>query len=300
MLSLAKSSLAPVLGQRVPLRGPARILFSSYARTSYRPQESVTRVTTAVGDTFDVDLSSTLEWQLWAFGGFEKHFAELFGYLTRPGDRCVDVGANVGVHTIRLARLAGQDGEVIAIEPDPDLVRRARRNVAVNGVANVVIIAAAASDRAGETRLFRPGPHDTNRATASLTHHPRLTGVATTVPVVTIDGVCAGEPVALIKIDVAGHEAAVVRGAAATIARYAPSVVFEYAPQLLADVAGPTPFGWLAEAGYLLFRVRPARRVVTGRVRLVLDRQHGTPTAGGDFLAVTPQMAVRLRDLVPK
>jgi hypothetical protein len=61
MLSLAKSPLAPVLGQRVPLREPARMLFNSYARTRYQPQESVTRVTSAVGGTFDADLSSTLE-----------------------------------------------------------------------------------------------------------------------------------------------------------------------------------------------------------------------------------------------
>jgi uncharacterized protein YbjT (DUF2867 family) len=105
ILSLAKSPLAPVLGQHVPLRGPARLLFNSYARTRYQPQEFVTRVTTPIGDTFDADLSSGLEWQLWAFGSFEKHFAELFSHLVRPGDRCVDVGANVGVHTIRLARL---------------------------------------------------------------------------------------------------------------------------------------------------------------------------------------------------
>ena len=92
-------------------------------------------MTTAAGDVFEADLSSTLEWQLWAFGGFEKHFAELFGYLVRPGERCVDVGANVGVHTVRLARLVGAEGEVIAIEPDPDVVRRTNRNIALNGVA---------------------------------------------------------------------------------------------------------------------------------------------------------------------
>src|ERR1700761_3179844 len=124
MISLAKSPLAPILGQRIPLRGPARLLFSSYARTRYQPEQSVTRVTTQDGDIFEADLSSTLEWQLWAFGGYEPHFAELFGHLVRPGDRCVDVGANVGVHTVRLARLAGRDGEVIAIEADPDAVRR--------------------------------------------------------------------------------------------------------------------------------------------------------------------------------
>jgi FkbM family methyltransferase len=273
------------------------MLFSSYARTRYQPQESVTRVTSAVGDTFDVDLSSTLEWQLWAFGSYEKHFAELFSYLVRPGDRCVDVGANVGVHTVRLARLVGQDGEVIAIEPDPEVVRRTHRNIAINGLANVRIISAAASERVGETRLYRPSPRDTNRTRASLMHRSYLTGVTTTVPVVTVDDVCAGEPVALIKIDVGGHEAAVVRGAADTIAGHAPTVVFEYVPELLDDIVAQTPFGWLAERGYEIFRIRCARHVLTGRGRLILERLLKLPAVGGDLLAVSGPTAARLASL---
>ena len=295
MPSLAKSPLAPVLGQRVPLRGPARLLFSSYARTRYHPQKSDTRVTTAVGDTFDVDLSSTLEWHLWAFGSYEKHFAELFGHLVSPGDRCVDVGANVGVHTVRLARLVGAGGEVIAIEPDPDVRQRAVRNIALNGLANIRVVGAAASDSAGETRLYRPSAHDTNRARASLLHHPYLIGAVKTVPVVTVDDVCAGAPVALIKIDVEGHEAAVVRGAADTIARHAPSVVFEYAPELLDDVVAQTPFDWLVERGYEIFRIRCARHVLTGRGRLVLERLPKLPAVGGDMLAVSGATAGRVR-----
>jgi FkbM family methyltransferase len=294
MPSLAKSPLAPVLGQRVPLRGPARLLFNSYARTRYHPQKSDTRVTTAVGDTFDVDLSSTLEWHLWAFGSYEKHFAELFGHLVSPGDRCVDVGANVGVHTVRLARLVGAGGEVIAIEPDPDVRQRAVRNIELNGLANIRVIGAAASDSAGETRLYRPSADDTNRARASLLHHPYLIGAVKTVPVVTVDDVCAGAPVALIKIDVEGHEAAVVRGAADTIARHAPSVVFEYAPELLDDVVAQTPFGWLVERGYEIFRIRCARHVLTGRGRLVLERLPELPAVGGDMLAVSGATAGRV------
>ena len=297
MLSLAKSSLAPVLGQRVPLRGSARMLFSSYARTRYQPQESVTRVTSAVGDTFDVDLSSTLEWQLWAFGSYERHFAELFGYLVRPGDRCVDVGANVGVHTVRLARLVGQNGEVIAIEPDPEVARRIHRNIAINGLTNVRIISAAASERAGETRLYRPSPRDTNRARASVMHHPYLTGVTTTVPAVTVDDVCAGQPVALIKIDVGGHEAAVVRGAADTIAGNAPAIVFDYAPELLDDVVVQAPFGWLAERGYEIFRMRAARHGISGRPRLALDRIKERSPGGGNFLAVSNANAASISSL---
>jgi FkbM family methyltransferase len=298
MLSIAKSPLAPVLGQRVPLRGPARLLNNSYAKTHHQPQGSATRVTTTVGDVFEADLSSALEWQLWAFGSFEKHFAELFSGLVRPGDRCLDVGANIGVHTVRLARLAGPDGEVIGFEPDPGLVRRARRNIELNGLGNARVIEAAASEQPGEMRLYRPGPRDTNRGRASVLRHPHLTGAAATVPVVTIDGVCAGAPVALIKIDVEGHEAAVVRGAADTIAAHAPAIVFEYAPQLLDDAIAQTPFGALAERGYLMFLVRPARNGITGRVRLALDRLTEPPAPGGDILAVAPQMVARLRPLV--
>jgi hypothetical protein len=113
--------------------------------------------------------------------------------------------------------------------------------------------------------------------------------------VVTVDDVCAGAPVALIKIDVEGHEAAVVRGAADTIARHAPSVVFEYAPELLDDVVAQTPFGWLVERGYEIFRIRCARHVLTGRGRLVLERLPELPAVGGDMLAVSGATAARVR-----
>ncbi len=296
MPSLAMSPIAPILGQRVPVRGPARLLFSSYTRTRYQAQRSVSRVTTEVGDVFDADRSSTLEWQLWAFGRYEPHFAELFRRLVRPGDRCVDIGANVGVHTVRLAKLAGPDGEVIAVEPDPEVICRAQRNVALNNLGNVAFVNAAASDAPGELPLFCPGPRDTNRARASLLHHPYLTGPATTVPLVTVDDVCAGKRVALIKIDVEGHEAAVVRGAARVIAANAPSIIFEYEPVLLADPAD-SPFGWLAGQGYEMFAVCAPRHGVTGRVRLSLEHAGHRSPQPGNYLAVAPVTARHISSL---
>jgi FkbM family methyltransferase len=296
MLSLAKSPLAPVLGQRVPLRGPARLLNRSYSRTRYVPGQTVTRTTTVVGDVFDVDLSSNLEWQLWAFGGWEAHFAELFSVLIGAGDRCIDVGANIGIHTVRLARLVGRDGEVTAVEPDPDLLRRLQRNVSLNDVANVRVAQAAASDCRGDMPLYRPSPWDTNRGRASLLRHPYLTGASASVPVVTLDDLSGGAPVALIKIDVEGHEAAVVRGAAGIIEQYAPAIVFEYAPELFGDPSR-TPFEWLAERGYEIFRIRCPRHVLTGRGRLMVDQLTERPLAGGDLLAVAGAMRSRVRAL---
>jgi FkbM family methyltransferase len=291
--NLAKSRLAPILGQRLPVRGPARALFRSYARTRYQPGARVEPLTTKLGDLFDADLSSFVEWQLWAFGGYEEHFAELFRCLVSSGDRCVDVGANVGVHTVRLAKLAGPRGEVIALEPDEELANRARRNIMLNQLSNAHVINAAASDEPrGTVHLYRPGASDTNRARASLLRHSYLTGDVSTVPLVTIDEICSG-PASLIKIDVEGHEGAVVRGAATTITRYLPAVVFEYAPELLDDPS-QSPFGWLAARGYELLRVRRERNAVTGRGRLALDCLRELPAEGGDIVAVPAPKAKRL------
>jgi FkbM family methyltransferase len=292
MPNLALSPLAPILGQRIPLRGPARLLIRSYARTQRQPGTSVTRLTTKSGDLFQADLANGLEWQLWAFGAFEGHFAELFGTLVRPGDRCIDVGANIGLHTVRLAKLTGGQGEVIAVEPDPELADRASGNIALNDLPQARVINAAASDHSGEAQLYRPGVADTNRGRASLLQHTYLTGTTSTVPTVTVDEISAG-PVDLIKIDVEGHEAAVVRGASATIARDAPLVIFEYAPELLDDPAS-TPFAWLTDRGYQMYQICPVHHAVSGRLHLGLDRLRQPPVAGGDILAVSARRAARL------
>jgi FkbM family methyltransferase len=293
MFSLAKSPIAPVLGQRVPLRGPARLLYRSYAKAHSQPGAANRRLTTKFGDEFDADFGSFLEWQLWAFGAYEEHFASLFRRLVKPGDRCIDVGANIGVHTVRLAKLAGPRGEVIAIEPDTELAERASNNIRLNQLQNVRVIRAAAAERSGDTvALYRPGASDPNKGRASLLAHSYLTGPAARVPTMSVDDIKAG-PVALIKIDVEGHELAVVSGATATIEEFSPSVIFEYAPELIQGKS-ITPFDWFREKGYQLFSVDQDRNPVTGRGRLALKRLRTLPRKATNILAISLEMAPRL------
>jgi hypothetical protein len=103
--------------------------------------------------------------------------------------------------------------------------------------------------------------------------------------------------VALIKIDVEGFESAVVAGAAQTIASYSPTIIFEYAPELL-DSDCESPFGWLAEREYKLFRVRHNRHAITGRGGPVLERLEALPAIGGDIMAIPGSLASRVSCLV--
>lgn len=297
MRGIAKSSIAPIIGQRVPLRGPARLLYHSYAKAPCYPSDSIRRLTTKFGDSFDADLSSSLEWQLWAFGSYEEHFAELFRYLVHPGDRCVDVGANVGIHTIRLAKLVGAQGKVIALEPDEELAGRATNNIALNSLTNVQVIQAAASESGCDAAvLYRPDTRDSNKGRASLLPHSYLTGSQVTVPTVAIDDINRN-PVNLIKIDVEGFEAAVVSGATNTIQAYSPSIIFEYAPKLLVGNSG-SPFRWLQERNYEMYSIRLKRHGLTGRSTLRLEHSPELPEKGANILAIPTSTSLDVSSLV--
>jgi FkbM family methyltransferase len=298
MLNLAKSPIAPVLGQRVPVRGAARLLYLSYSKAPCSVGGPSRRLTTRFGDDFTINLSSFLEWHLWAFGSYEDHFGELFRYLLAPGDRCMDIGANIGIHTVRLAKLVGVSGEVIAVEPDAELALRADSNLLLNQLGNVRLVQAAASDHGGRTvPLYRPGTQQPNKGQASLLPHQHLNGHPAPVPVTTVDDLLKGQPVALIKIDVEGHEAAVIQGAARTIEKSLPCVIFESDPLLRGD-QGPSPFGWFQDKGYELFSFGRERRRLTRRGVLRLELLTAPPATAAEILAIHSAKAHRITPLV--
>jgi FkbM family methyltransferase len=154
----------------------------------------------------------------------------IIGTLVEPGTTCVDVGAHVGYYAEVLSRRAGT---VLAVEANPELVRYLRRVCR----PNVEVIAAALSDRAGGRALLRipstaDGREDTGLATIAADNTFAGSPVAgwreVAVATETVDTLCAGRGrVSVIKIDVEGHEDAVVRGAAATIENWRPSFMIE-------------------------------------------------------------------------
>jgi FkbM family methyltransferase len=92
-------------------------------------------------------------------GVFEPVLSELVLSHVRPGDVCVDAGANVGYFTLLMARAAGPSGEVIAIEAAPGNVRRLHENLAANGVTDQVrVVEAACAAETGELTFYlHPG-----------------------------------------------------------------------------------------------------------------------------------------------
>jgi FkbM family methyltransferase len=146
----------------------------------------------------------------------------------RPGDVAVDVGANKGSYTWTLARAVGPRGRVVAFEPQPALA--AYLTEACRDRPNVKIEAAGVSAASGSLTLIVPGAGASSPDASFEAHAGADDGARRIeVPTFALDDYFAAEParIGALKIDVEGHEAAVIEGAAGVLAKHRPALVIE-------------------------------------------------------------------------
>ncbi|MGH7934660.1 MAG: FkbM family methyltransferase [Candidatus Binataceae bacterium] len=151
-------------------------------------------------------------------GTYELDKQAAIARFIRPGMTVYDVGAQAGFYTLTFSRLVGGNGRVIAFEPCPNEARHLLDHVRMNALANVTVIEAAVSDRAGLAGFSFDRPRTENALCETA-------GAQLQVPTVTLDHVCAGMPAPdLVKIDVEGAEAAVLAGGSQTLRRFRPAL----------------------------------------------------------------------------
>jgi FkbM family methyltransferase len=198
------------------------------------------------------------------YGEVELHLLE---FLCRRDQDAIDVGANDGCYVHYLRRHARQ---VIAFEPMPSLARMLRRKFR----RGVVVESMALSDTAGTVSLRMPVVDgvvvtgcSTVSSVASATYPAHR---AIEVPMDRLDSVYGGE-VGFIKIDVEGHEQAVLDGAIETIRRCRPRMLVEV-DERLAPGGLARAKAYFRDLGYLGYyveagRLEPIERFSTERLQ---------------------------------
>jgi FkbM family methyltransferase len=184
------------------------------------------------------------------YGEYAEAEVALFAQLLRPGDIAVDAGANIGTLAVAMARIVGPQGLVHALEPQPHVHRNLVANAALNELDWLQCWNAAAGEAPGTIEVPRMDPN-ARHSFGSVALDPARRDAAADaargvlVPVMTVDGLDLPR-CRLIKADVEGMEALVLRGAAATIARHRPLLYLEAdQPERVAEVLAV-----VAELGY--------------------------------------------------
>jgi FkbM family methyltransferase len=239
-IALAASASTLVLGtRRLVGRGPAALVRRG-------------------GHRWALDLREGIDFSIYLLGAFEPGTARALRRLIRPGDVVFDIGANIGAHTLGMAASVGPTGTVVAVEPSDEAFAKLTRNVALNPDLHSRVrlrqrLMAATEDAPAPSALYSSWPL---RPTGPV--HPRHGGrLATTAgaSVATLDALMAAESLSrldLIKLDVDGFEALVLRGGELTLRRAQPVIVMELAPYVHAEAGGSFAdlVDLLSQAGY--------------------------------------------------
>lgn len=144
----------------------------------------------------------------------------LLRYLVDGRKDSLDIGANLGLFTYFLARYSRH---VYAFEPNPNPLRNLRALID----SNVTLLAAAVSDHSGEAELVVPkNRKGWSSNGAGLDRESAGRSRRLRVPCTTIDDLDYRE-IGFVKIDVEGHENAVLAGARRTLARERPNLFIE-------------------------------------------------------------------------
>jgi FkbM family methyltransferase len=240
---------------------PNRVARPIFWRLAIRDQAALANVTVDSAVRFGggrslqlaLDLTSRQNW-LMLFEGFaapgdgEAALLRFFCERAAAATCVVDVGVNHGLYTYHALTHCPAGCTIVGIEANPALVASVNRNLERNGAQPLVTLAAL-TDADGPVTLFL-GADD--MVSSLRRDHVEGYGLAgdgaeVEVPGYALDSLLGARGLVpdLIKIDVEGHERAVLAGAKRTLAEHRPALIIEVTPETFADVDRV-----LTEAGY--------------------------------------------------
>ena len=188
--------------------------------------------------TFEIDFRSDVLQRLLIYNDYEKEIVQLIEKYIDPKKDVLDVGANIGLHTVLFSKLINANKKVLAFEPTPNALKYLRNNLHNNNCDDKVIIYdGIATDSNGQFELNIIEGMEEYSAVSKI-NHPNVHGkksVAIKVQGNTIDAVVAQYDLnpGFIKIDTEGAEHFVFEGAKETINKYKPVIISELSDNLL-------------------------------------------------------------------
>lgn len=187
-------------------------------------------------------------------GESEPTTTKLISENVTEGMIVFDLGANIGIFTVLLSKLVGNNGKVFAFEPDPELNMVLKQNIENNNLRNVFVHSYAVSDQSKKAKFSINKEQDgDNRLDSSSMNHNMIE-----VDTITIDEFCRNTKIIpdFIKMDVQGSEPRVINGMKKTIENCSKlKIITEFYPDAIIDV-GFSPKEFLETLKKLGFTIK--------------------------------------------
>ena len=188
------------------------------------------------GLLFNLDKGTVIADKISNTGSYEPWITKLIECLVMKGDTVVDVGANIGIHTLSLSKSVGPRGHVMAFEPVEYLFEQLKSNLHLNEIKNVDVfnVAIGEIDQIAEMNIIKEGDYDTGSSSLVKNEYidsikqNRINKVKTKV--VKLDNFIKRytDQVEFIKMDIEGYEYYALLGMEEIIKKNKPIMIIEY------------------------------------------------------------------------
>ncbi len=223
---------------------------------------------------------------MYLWGEHDPRITAVIKAVLRKGDTAFDIGANFGVTGLLIAKCVGPTGTVHLFEPQPLVASCLRASLLINGHSNAIVHECALSDHDGLANMTVLDPSNWGMTTLS----PPVVDSMNAASAICVKTVNAGEyaaslgsaKVALIKIDVEGHEAVVLEAMREWLAEARPPVILFECHLQGRDFEEQKSVKILSGLGYEFFAI-DTKPLWHTRLYAVSANQH---PAGYDFVAV--------------
>lgn len=216
-------------GQQQLPKSLSRSLYKRMARRGIAPDYPF--VTDFYGLSYRGELGNNIDFNVYYYGAFEKSLLHFMGDTLRAiapgGGVFVDIGANVGQHSLYMQRLATT---VIAFEPYEAVRKQLLSQIDANGIANIEVQALGLSNENARLPFYAPTGSNVGIGSfdaSTVDKGNRLIGELELVRGDDFFAARADLKIDLIKIDVEGFEKLALQGLQATLAKNRPVVVCE-------------------------------------------------------------------------
>lgn len=224
---------------------------------------------------------------------YDLNMQLVMNQVLQPGDRFIDIGANIGMLTLHAAALVTPAGCVESFEPNPKCCQRIQAALQANDINHVQIHQAGLADQRDTLTLSVITDHTgmgTLAAPREADQH--LVSDSFQVPVLVGDEVILShnQPVKLIKIDVEGFELRVLRGLQQTLQTWFPIVSTEVAEAWLnrAGTSRQELTQFMRHLGYLPYCLSTRRQFLQHRLSLIPVSDSNSAVHCTDFLWIHP------------
>lgn len=221
------------------------------------------------GQVFKILISpknGTVDSEIYLHGVYEPYFLSIIKKELKEGDTFVDVGANIGQHSLFASQVVGGAGLVISFEPLPKIYEQFKASIGENKknnkCNNVNVYNLGCGEKEEEVTIFMAD----NVGASSIVDSNRG-GEKVNIKIVRADSIIEklDRKVDFIKIDVEGYEYEALLGLNNTLETQNPKILIEYSPYYyrLSDAAkGRKIIDMILELGYTIYDLEDNRKIV--------------------------------------